>query len=185
MADTLTEIDLDALQDAIEADIKAAFPDLKTVEFYGETRSDMPLPACQLDLSEWENYEPDPGTEQQPVLIRFEARFIIKGVRTKASKRAIRKLAAAFSAFLYQRRWSDAANLGKKIVTGEAKLKSAYRDQFDPQLDQFEVWCVEWEQQVNLGASVWDGAGAAPTKLFIGITPDIGTGHENDYFEVT
>lgn len=178
-------IDLDTLQDAIEADIKAAFPDLKTVEFYGETRSGMLLPACQLDIPEWDKYEPDPGTEQQPVMLRFEARFIIKGVSTKAAKRAIRKLAAAFSVFLYQRRWSDAANPGKKLVTGEAQLLGAYRDEFHPELDQFEVWRVEWQQHAFLGSSVWDGAGVVPAHVFVGVAPDIGAGHKGDYVELT
>jgi hypothetical protein len=185
MADTLNPIDLDILQDAIEADIRAAFPDLKTVEFYGETRSGMVLPACQLDLSEWDKYDTDPGTEQQPVMLRFEARFIIKGVSTKAAKRAIRKLAGAFTAFLYQRRWSDAARPGKTLVTGEAQLLGAYRDDFDADLDQFEVWRVEWQQHVFLGASVWDGAGAAPEHVFVGIAPDIGIPHIDDYVELT
>jgi hypothetical protein len=187
MGDALNGTDLDVLQAAIEADIAAAFPDLKTVEFYGEIRSGMTLPACQLDIEDWENFnEPDPGTGQQSTLMKFAARFIISGVRTKQAKHTIRKLSAAFTAFLYQRRWSDAENPGKKLATpGAAEFLRAYPDHFNPDLDQFEVWCVEWQQVVNLGDNVWADDGTTPSQVFLGFTPDIGPGNEPDYVEVT
>lgn len=182
------QVSIDALQDAIVADIKAAFPDLKTVEFYGDDREPRNIiPACQLDIPEWQDFDsPDPGTEQQPVMMRFEARFIIDGVKSQASKREIRRLAAAFSAFLYKRRWSDADNPGKKIPTGPAEFLGAYHDTFNADLDQYQVWRVEWQQIVHLGQSVWgDDGSTAPSRVFVGMAPDIGTGHEPDYAEVT
>lgn len=180
-------IDIDVLQDAIVHDIRAAFRDLKTVEFYSPERNATRIvPACELDIPEWQDFtSPDPGTGQQPVMMRFEARFIIDGVDAQAAKRSIRRLTAAFTAFLYKRRWSDAANPGKKIPTGPAEFMGAYHDHFDEELDQFQVWRVEWQQSVSLGVSVWDVAGAAPTHVFVGFAPDIGAGHQADYIEVT
>lgn len=180
------QVSIDALQDAIVADIKAAFPDLKTVEFYGEQRSGMLLPACQLDVPEWQDFDsPDPGTGQQPVMMRFEARFIISGVQAQESKRSIRRLAAAFSAFLYKRRWTDAASPGKKLPTGPSEFMGAYHDAFHPELDQYQVWRVEWQQYVPLGESVWADGDAPPARVFVGSAPDIGAGHEPDYLEIT
>jgi hypothetical protein len=181
------QVDIDVLQDAIEADITAAFPDLKTVEFYSDERDPRNIvPACELDIPEWQDFtSPDPGTGQQPTMMRFEARFIIDGVDSKAAKRSIRRLAAAFTAFLYRRRWTDAANPGKKLPTGPAEFLGAYHDAFHTELDQYQVWRVEWQQAVPLGESVWDDTGTAPTRVFVGVTPDIGAGHEADYVEVT
>jgi hypothetical protein len=179
------QVSIDALQDSITADIQAAFPELKTVEFYGEQRSGMPVPACQLDIPEWQEFNsPDPGTGQQPVMMRFEARFIIDGVKSQAGKRAIRRLSAAFSAWLYKRRWTDAVNEGKKLPTGPAEFLGAYHDAFHAELDQFQVWRVEWQQIVHLGP-LPDESGTVPTQVFVGISPDIGTGNEPNYTEVT
>lgn len=181
------QVNIDVLQDAIVADIAAAFPDLKTVDFYSDERDVRNIvPACELDIPEWQDFtSPDPGTGQQPVMMRFEARFIIDGVDSQEAKRSIRRLAVAFTAFLYKRRWSDAANPGKKIPTGPAEFLGAYHDQFHENLDQYQVWRVEWQQSVSLGESVWDAAGAAPTHVFVGFAPDIGAGHAADYIEVT
>jgi len=186
MTDRLTEIDLDALQAAIESDIRAAFPSLVNVEFYGETRSGMALPACLLELCEFEDSaEHDPGTEQLAVTARFEARFIILGVQTKASKKSVRKLVAAFSAWLRLRRWTDVAHAGKKLPTGPAQFLSAEPDPFHPEADQYECWRVEWQQVLHLGTSVWkpDPGATVPTEVNSAFAPDNGAG--GTYTEVT
>lgn len=179
-------LDLDILQTAITSDIAATFPELKTVEFYAEYRQGMQLPACLLELTEWQDFtDPDPGTEQLSVVARFEAHLIIDGVKTKQAKHSIRKLAAALSLFLRLRRWNDVENSGKKIPTGPAEFLGAYHDQFNPALDQFECWRVEWQQIIHLGSNVWGDDGAIPQRVFVGIAPNIGFGHEDDYIEVT
>ena len=156
MADALTEIDLDILQDAIEADIAAAFPSFANVEFYSETRKGMPLPSCLLELSDFEDFnDPDPATGQQAVMARFEARFIISGVKTKTAKRSIRKLAASFAAWLRLRRWTNPSNPAKKLPTGPAQFLAAEPDPFHPEADQYECWRVEWQQVLHLGETVW------------------------------
>ena len=180
--DANTNVDLDALHDAIVADIKAQFPDIVTVEFYRTeerkgTLAGLPLPAIILDLSEFEpDMEIDPGSEQLAVHARFEAEIIF-GYRTPDVKRAIRKFAAAFSAWLRLRRWNG-------VRTGPAYVTSVHRSDFNPDLDQFEVWCVEWSQPVHLGNTIWTNDGTVPTDVFVGYSPDIGLGHKQDYEQV-
>jgi hypothetical protein len=193
-----TEIDLDTLHAAIVADIQAKFPDLKTVEFYrGEgndhdDRKTLPVPACLLNLSELEaDNENDPGTEQLAVIAHFEAELIIR-FTTANAKRSIRKLAAAFAAWLHNRRWTNPDNTAKKLPTGECMVVGAYQDDFsslmpgqrDKPLDQFEIWKVEWRQRVNLGESVWKDEGETPTTVYLGITPDIGLENIDKYVQV-
>jgi hypothetical protein len=172
-----TEIKLEDLHATIEAAIKAKFPDLKTVEFYREDRDSLDLPACLLDLTEFEE-EPkeDPGTGQLAVMARFEAEFVL-GFRTPKAKLSARILAAAFAHFVSSRRWP-----GGKV--GKAESIQAYKSDFKPELDQYEVWCVEWRQIVHLGESVWKDEGTVPTTVFLGHAPKIGIPHVDHYVQV-
>lgn len=171
-------IDLGDLHATIVAAIAAEFPALATVEFYREDRTELPVPACLLNLEEFE-HEPDsdPGTEQISVALRFEAEFIM-GFRDPNVKVEIRRLVGAFAAFLHRARWP-----GGHI--SPAMAIHAYRSDFKPQLDQYEVWVVEWRQIANLGASVWTGGGITPTTIYLAQSPDIGTGNEDKYTQVS
>lgn len=173
-----TDIDLDTLHAAIVADISAKFPDLQTVEFYrGEGQEDrkaLPTPACLLELSEMEaSLEDDPESEQLAVIAHFEAALLIR-FNAPNAKRSVRRLAAAFAAWIHKRRWNDPANPGKKLPTGPCVVVGAYKDDFsgmtpgqrDAPLDQFEVWKVEWRQIVHLGAGVWNDEGETPARIF-------------------
>lgn len=173
--DANTEIELGALHEAIVADIKAQFPDLRTVEFYREDRTGLELPACLLDLTEFEDAgeDLDPQTGQQAVIARFEAEFLM-GFRVPAVKLAVRKLATAFAAWLRLRRWSS-------VVTGPAHLVGCYKDEFNPRLDEYEVWKVEWTQVLHLGNTVWTNDGTVPTTVLAAWAPDIGADNAGTY----
>jgi hypothetical protein len=163
MANTITECDLDLLFSTMEAAISAAFPALQRVTFDELERENMPLPCCLLDCAEMDHDGDarDPGTEQQALTARFEARFVI-GFRTLHAKMEARKMATAFAAFLRrQEHWPPARS-------GPAEVIGCYRDDFDPRLDQFEVWRVEWTHVLHFGASVWAGEGVLPTTVFAG-----------------
>lgn len=188
MANANTEVDLSTLHNAIVADIKAAFPQLLTVEFYQdnpETRKTLPIPACLLTITELEaDDEDDPGTEQLAVVATFEARFIINSIRTPRAAMAIRTLSAAFMAWLRKRRWTNPDNPAKKLPTGPANVVGGFPDDFTPELDKFEVWRVEWQQIIHLGESVWNDEGVTPSIVYLGQAPEIGTGNEHNYEQV-
>lgn len=174
MANANTDIDLVTLHEAIVADIAAAFPSLATVEFYREERKDLPKPACLLEVAEFDNLpDEDPGTEQLAVMMRFEAQLVIT-FKTPKAKRSVCVLAAALAAWLRKRRWTDPADPTKKLPTGEARVIGAYRDDFtgmgaqrEQNLEQFEIWRVEWEQIVHLGNTIWTDEGDTPTDVFV------------------
>lgn len=180
-----TNIDLEILHDAIVADIKAAFPSLVTVEFYQdepEMRKNLPIPACLLTLSEMEvDPEIDPGTEQLAVNATFEAYFIINSLRTPRAKLAIRKNVAAFIAWLRLRRWTNPADTSKKLPTGPAYVMGGYPDDFQPEIDKYEVWRVEWQQVIHLGETIWTDEGTTPQNPVYSWSPDIGNGNEDKY----
>lgn len=168
-----TEIDLNNLHQAIIEAIALQFPSLALVEDYRDDRKALPLPAALIELVDFEgNPDEDPGTEQLPVIARFEARIII-GFRTANAEREIRKLAAAVGAFVHQRRWG--------LPVGPAEVLTITPDDFEPDLDQYVVWRVEWQQAVHLGQSVWTNDGTIPTTVLFSIVPDVGPEHVDDY----
>ena len=167
-----TALDLDALHDGIIASIRAAFPDIATVEDYREERQSLPIPAVLIELTELEPApDEDPGTEQLAALARFDAHIVL-GFRTPQIKREIRKLAAALALHVHTNRW------GQRV--GPAEVTAIVPDDFTPELDQFEVWRVEWQQMVHIGESVWRNDGAAPIPFF-SWAPQIGPDNEPAY----
>lgn len=187
--DANTNISLDVLHDAIVADIKAQFPGLATVEFYREDRKNLPKPACLLSLTEFEaSPDDDPGTEQLAVMANFELELVI-GFNNLKAKQSIRKLAASVSAWLHNRRWNMPGYVGpeggpgSKLPTGPCMVGGAYPDDFQPELDQFEVWRVEWQQIVHLGDTVWTNEGETPTTVLSGAS--VNGVPASDYGQVT
>lgn len=174
-----TEVTLEQVHSAIVERIKAAFPALKTVEAYRQDRKSLLVPACLVNLMEMEvEPEDDPGTEQLAVTAHFEAVLVIHFRQgDKNPKLEIRKLAAAVAQFVHRQRWG--------LPVSPAVVEAISEDGFDPELDQFEAWRVEWRQVLHLGESCWDGEGIIPQRIFLGIAPNIGKAHEQDYFEVT
>lgn len=159
-----TEIDLDDLFAAIAASIQAQFPVFALVESYPANRKAMPVPACIFELSDLEPME-DIGTEQLAVMARFEAR-IVMGFRTENVRRAVPKLAAALALHVRARRWG--------LPVEPAIVTAIEPDDFDPDLDQFEVWRVDWQQIIHIGPSVWDDGGVTPSEVMSGFGGDFG-----------
>lgn len=181
-----TEITLDQFYAAVTADIKAAFPAYVTVEFDREDRETIPLPAILLEIKDFEDAsDKDPGTGQWSTNARVEA-YVILNFRTDAVKLEVRKAATALAVWLRLRHFSNPDAPGKALPTGPVELIGARKDDFEPELDQYEVWCVDWNQNLQLGISVYDGEtdGTTPGKPLYSWAPEIGQGHEDNYSEV-
>ena len=180
MANAITSCDVAQLYAVITARIHAAFPALQTVEFDREDRDVLPVPACLLEIGEADDGQ-DPGSEQQCMDVRFSAQFVV-GYRSLTARREVIQLAMAFAAFLRaQGRWPGIGGQG-----GEPRIIGCYPDEFDPQLDKYDVWRVEWHQSLWFGKSVWDWPNIPlPEHVHLGRAPDVGIGNEDKYTEVT
>lgn len=154
-----TNCDLDALQTAIEAQIRAQFPAMKIVEFDREVRDKLPTPSLLLELAEFEPADEgaDAGTGQLMVDMTFEARFIY-GFRG-APQRDVKRFAAAFAAWIHLKQWAG-------ICCGPARFVGAHPDQFSPELDEYTVWRLTWAQAVFLGQTVWT-PGVRPSSVWL------------------
>lgn len=192
MQENYPQTDLAVFFDAIVTDIKARFPSMVNVEFFPdepEANTRMPVPAILIDVSEMEaDSESDPGTEQLAVRMSFSAFVIISGLQDGNTKLQIRLLAASLVSWLNMRLWRDPSDPGTDddpnyLASDPARPIGAYRDDFDPRLDQYEVWRVDWEQVLYLGQSAFDTA-FLPTTVWLGLDPNIGEGHKQDYIQV-
>ena len=178
-----TQITLDQYYAAVVTDISGCFPVFRTVEF---DRGDMdrqppPVPACLLEITEFEDDgENDPGTGSWQCNARVEARIIF-GFRTERVKLQCRKLATALAHFLRMRRFGHPEKPASALPTGPALLTGCYEDEFSPELYKYEVWRVEWIQNMTFGPSIWNEDGEAPKRIHSGFAPDIGTGNESRY----
>lgn len=188
MQENYPQLDLAVFFEAIVKDIKERFPSMVNVEFFPEepeANRHMPVPAILLDVSEMEvDMEMDPGTEQVATRLSFSAFVIISGLQDGNTKLNIRLQAAALVSWLNMRHWNDPNNPGEFLPSDPARPVGAYRDDFDPRLDRYEVWRVDWEQVVYLGQSVFDTT-FKPSRIWLGLAPDIGEGHKDDYVELT
>ena len=168
-----TQIDLSVVHQSIVDAIATAFPNVATVDDYRDDRSPLPLPAILIELADLEAApDADPGTEQLAMRARFEARIII-GFRTANAEREIRKLAGALGVFVHLNRFGQ--------LIEAAEVLTITPDDFEPELDQFVVWRVEWQQIVHLGVSVWTNDGEIPGDVLWSVTPDIGPDNEDAY----
>ncbi|WP_420023766.1 hypothetical protein ACN9JG_06300 [Cereibacter azotoformans] len=169
-----TALDLDALFDAAGESIGAAFPDLVLVEDYPEDRRALPTPCCLLELIDLEPTD-DPGTGQLAAVATMQARLLIS-FREPRAKRRVAKLAADVAHHVMGQRWG--------LPVEPARLTMIAVDDFDPELDRFEVWAVEWRQTIHIGASIWDDDGTPPTQVLASWSPDVGADHQGDYTDI-
>lgn len=184
--DRLTGTDLAALHQAIVATSAAAFPGVH-FEFYRQDRKNLPFGTgaagqppkayALLELAEMDASDNDPGTDQQAVAARFEAEIVIKSLQDNA-RLLIRALAGSYAAFLRkQMRWPG-------VLNGAIRVVGCYKDDFSPELDQYEVWRVEWTQDVWLG-DVSEVLPPIPTQVLYSFVPLIGVPYETEYRDIT
>ena len=92
--------------------------------------------------------------------------------------------------YRFELRASDGVDV-VTVETGETRIApdlaaiGQSHDGRDHAFDNFEVWAVEWDQQVDLGANIWAGEGVTPQTVSIGFAPDIGPGHEANYSDIS
>lgn len=185
MANEMDGVDLSILHDTIEHELREQFPQFKIVEFYREEEERRSpgkdqLPALLLDLPEFEiDLDNDAGSEQLPLIARFEARVVDTFNQEKA-KLKIRTLATQLAFYIFKNKRFHALN---NVAVGPVTVDAVTQDDFFPELDRFEVWRVDFSMQILIGDNIWKQTGEVPTPVY-SHSPNIGFGHENDYKEI-
>lgn len=177
--DDIPTLSLDDMQAAITEAVKAQFPAFKTVEFDRDDEDEnFPAPACLMEFIEAEPAPTnDGGSGQWPAHARFDARILLPARKT--AKAEVKKAAVAFATWINLKRFPGIYADPCQVITCEP-------DEFSPQVERFRVWRVEWVMPVFFGNSVWNGDGTPlPTKVFVGLAPNVGAEFIDDYIEVT
>ncbi|MCF6180049.1 MAG: hypothetical protein L3J63_11775 [Geopsychrobacter sp.] len=164
------------LHDAIETHLRAAFTraELPTCEQYPDLRKKILAPAVLIELDELVPAD-DPGTDELALTARFAA-YVVLQQTAKAG------LAAANLAALVALRVVQGGRFGQPV--GPARLTRVAAADFKPELIGYAAWVAEWNHEIRIGDSTWDGTGIPVTQIMLGWSPDIGLGHEADYEEV-
>ncbi len=59
------------------------------------------------------------------------------------------------------------------------RMDNLYAESFDRA--GVALWAVTWEQVARLGADEWAAEGTRPESLYVGIAPEVGLPHKDDY----
>lgn len=166
-------ITLDALHQGILDAIAGALPGIRTVEDYPDDRQRVQVPAALVELVELSAApDDDPGTGQLALEASFELRYIL-GFRGANQGRAIRSQVAALAHFIHRQQWG--------LPVEPAAVTACEPDEFSPELDQYLVWRIDWTQLVFIGENEWIDGGTPPGEVWVGIAPEIGPEHRDDY----
>lgn len=163
---------------AVVARLAQAFPAVPTVAEYPRLRQKISAPAVLVELAD-ATPSGDAGTGQLCLSARFEARIVFDQVPVAGSNPPLLALGLAAAV---AREVFAAGRFGQPV--GPAKGVRLEPDQFRPELSGYAVWLVEWTHEVRLGDSVWDGAGVMPTAIYVGLAPEIGPPHIDDYIKI-
>lgn len=188
MANVATAVTVDEVTDAIVEKLAERLGTGWTVQAYPEERSDedeqevrpqVPVPWATVELMEI-NVDPDtdPMTDQSAQTCRFRARLIVDGFPSGA-KRLVRSKASDLLL------WLRCNRMG--LTIGEAKAIGAAKDDFTPELEQYEVWYVDWTHLIHVGPGNEDPDqfdAEFPTEVYAGVAPEIGPPNIDKYVKL-
>ncbi|MCX2893047.1 hypothetical protein ORG27_05595 [Stenotrophomonas lactitubi] len=167
---------LDALHAAIEAAIRARFPDLATVEFYREANNDaLPTPACLLAMTRCDRgKDSDDGGGQLQAVLRFEARISVQSAAAGAALQ-LRRKAVTLATWLHQ--------LGRfpGAPSGAIEVIAALPEDAAAAQPDLRTWIVEWSVPIALGGNAWEDADGVVPQASYSFAPQIGRAHESHY----
>jgi len=178
-------VTLDDLRQAIADSIKTKLPDLRDCRPHAgrfdvkelrrmATRTPAVLIAC-LGVSESVLRESG-ECDADLVMAAFVVTADVKGLPKDVSALNIIEF---LMLYIPGKQWG----LGGKVFQArEVQAQNMYSGEVDQA--GVAMWAAIWRQKVRLGETVWDEAGVLPTHIYFGIAPEIGIGHEDDYWEI-
>lgn len=138
------------------------------VQDYPRQVDKLEVPAVLLDVEQMDVLN-DPGTEQTRMSLRFSAVVVVGSLRNDAAgldpRMSVRVLAMAVAHAINRQRWGIDG-------CGPAKVQQVQPDAFDPRLDRFECWRIEWTHEVMVGDDIWNQVGMLPTQVWSADTPE-------------
>lgn len=194
MSETYTDetgINLSALHTAIQTALRAAFPTtgtgaVPTVAHYTRPTKTFATPAIFFELTgiDPQSDGDDSGSEQFNATLSFST-YVCCSYRAESAKLSVRELVAAVIEETWDNSWGLPVS-GAEIVTAQPDQFSVEPGGTGSGTSQaYEVWRIDWAQDVKLGASIWaTDPETIPSAVFCGWAPNVGIEHEPDYDQV-
>ena len=149
---------------------------LQHVDYYPEIKTEVPAPCAFFSVADWELAGEQSMNGQLSVVLNCEL-LVVFGIAETSYQLDVRNAAMALCLKIRDNRWG--------LPVDPAVLSSAAPDAFNPELDSYAVWRIEWRQQIDVGVDQFAGAGVLPSKVLVGYSPDTGLGNEDKYHDVT
>ncbi|MCG7868196.1 MAG: hypothetical protein JAY74_17755 [Candidatus Thiodiazotropha taylori] len=151
---------------------------LETIKAYRSDEQDETIntPALLLELERIDEGS-DAGDGRDALRCSFTAHCILSNL-TDGVEIEVRNFAATVFRLL------KGARFGLEELAGDPEAITAGPGEFKPGAEGYESWYVNWEQNVYIGESMWEG-GIVPHTVKLGWSPDVGIGHADDYEQVT
>lgn len=162
-----------ALHNAIIQEITQQIAGFQTTGLYPKIRQAIKTPALFVDLASFEPGQ-DPGTGELALLARLEARVVVGQGDTAHMQ--VRTLAAEVARVIHKNSFG--------LAVKPAELLAISPDGFAPQLEAYEVWQIEWQQELHLGTSIWQEDPALQQTIYLGFAPATGQQHQDKYVAV-
>lgn len=173
---------LDDFRKTIAADIKTVLPDLRECKPH----------AGRFDLSEIKRLSArtpgvfisvlgivsseEIGTGETDLELAMASYVLTADTRGLPRDVAAVNLVEALSLRIIGSRWGIS---GGVHPAGKVKANNLYSGDLDR--IGIAMWGISWRQKVRLGENLWADEGSVPTELYVGIAPEIGLEHEDDY----
>ena len=166
-------IHLDDYHTAVQQYLSAELPWLKVVESYPERCDRLDTPSAFFGVVDWDRAEEQRMTGELSVELNCQL-LVVFGQAGKISSNAIRNAAMSISLKLDEQRFG--------LDAEPAQFVSAEPWAFDPDLDQYVVWAVNFRHQVEVGEDQFDLVpDFLPTSANVGQVPKTGADHLDDY----
>jgi hypothetical protein len=153
------------LEQAISDAISSALPDVP-IQTYPRRATRLNVPCVLVLCDSFEPMDSD-GTERLLLKSKWLAYCVVADHAPNADTTA-RILAISVG--------KAVDDIEGKASQGysKASLVGIFEDSFNPDLDGFLVWKVEFDIPIKVGESVWDGTGIIPTQVLVAFGDDIG-----------
>lgn len=164
---------------------------MATISAFPDIGKRIRLPALLIDIDQLEPGD-DPGTGELALKASIQCYVVIDPTAGNAQA-LVKDLAARVAVAGMNENWGVPVAPARLVQIGDAS--------FRPELNGYEVWLVEWSNDIRLGSEIDWQTYADPTsyrvfdslegradsgifpisEVVFGVWPDVGQGHEQDY----
>lgn len=162
---------------AVVAELVAKLPEGVTVDLYDRQKTEvLKTPGVYIELQPVAEGE-DQGEGKQPVVCEMTA-YCVLNTATNDVELEVAEMSVVVMKAIRRNRFGlgRAVNLPEGIESGEAF--------FSTPKGGLSSRYVGWSQALFLGESVWKGEALNISEIYIGVAPDIGLDHKDDYERV-